>query len=274
MPVDPKKHYDQVTDAWKDFMGDNLHFGYFDTEDMELPKASERLIDKMLELCSVSSDTKILDVGCGIGGPAFYVHERCKCSIDGISTSERGIQLANESAKSRGYGNVRFKVADGLDNGFPDGHFDIAWVMESSHLMSDKKKLAQECHRVLKPGGVMVLCDVILLTNHREMLHFFAHIAKYVHLGVTFGHANRLTSLGAYTNFMVGAGFREVTAIDVSEPTIPTLRLWKQNAIRFGDRTSANFSRKDVEFFIKGCNILDEWFREGIFGYGMLRAVK
>ena len=32
MPVNAKSHYDHVTDAWKEFMGDNFHFGYFETE--------------------------------------------------------------------------------------------------------------------------------------------------------------------------------------------------------------------------------------------------
>jgi 2-polyprenyl-3-methyl-5-hydroxy-6-metoxy-1,4-benzoquinol methylase len=68
MPINAQDHYDQVTDAWKEFMGDNLHFGCFETEDMELPQATEMLIEKMLELCDIAKKTRILDVGCGIGG--------------------------------------------------------------------------------------------------------------------------------------------------------------------------------------------------------------
>jgi hypothetical protein len=40
MPTNAKDHYNHVTDSWKEFMGDNLHFGYFETEDMELPRAT------------------------------------------------------------------------------------------------------------------------------------------------------------------------------------------------------------------------------------------
>ena len=34
MPVDAGSHYDSVTDAWTEFMGENFHFGYFESDDM------------------------------------------------------------------------------------------------------------------------------------------------------------------------------------------------------------------------------------------------
>ncbi|MGQ9703209.1 MAG: SAM-dependent methyltransferase [Actinomycetota bacterium] len=103
MGVDSATHYDRVTDAWKEFMGHDLHFGYFESEEMELAEATDRLIDKMLELCDIHEETRMLDVGCGIGGPAFYIHERYGCEIHGISTSRRGIQLAREAALKRAW---------------------------------------------------------------------------------------------------------------------------------------------------------------------------
>jgi 27-O-demethylrifamycin SV methyltransferase len=161
MKIDVKTHYDHVTDAWKEFMGDNLHFGYFESEDIELPRATDMMIEKMLELCDITKDSRILDVGCGIGGPALYIYEKFSCTIDGISTSERGVQLANESSNKKGFHDVRFKVADSLDNGFSDKTFDIVWIMESSHLITDKKRLFQErpfwirCARGRKVGQTL-----------------------------------------------------------------------------------------------------------------------
>src|SRR4030042_5549423 len=124
LPMTPQKHYDYVTDSWQKFMGDNLHFGYFETPDMELSRATDMLIEKMLELCSVTKKSKILDVGCGIGKPAMYIHKKFRADITGISTSERGIQLANAASKEKGYdASVRFVVADGQKHGFPDNSF-------------------------------------------------------------------------------------------------------------------------------------------------------
>jgi 27-O-demethylrifamycin SV methyltransferase len=276
MPMDAKDHYNHVTDAWKEFMGEHLHFGYFETEDVDLSKAVEVMTDRMLGLCDISEKSRILDVGCGIGGPAFYIHEKYKCAIDGISTSQEGIDMANKTSEEKGYDNVKFKVADGLDNGFPDNSFDIVWVMESSHLMPDKWKLCKECFRVLKSSGTMVLCDLIRLTkypNYRVILYGLTHFKKFVRLSQAFGPA-QLISLGAYCDFLLDAGFNEVTVIDVSEKSAPTAKRWKENAIRFGESEFNTFSRDDVQAFIDGCDFLAGLFKKGLFGYGMLRAKK
>jgi len=276
MPVNAKDHYNRITDAWKVFMGDNLHFGYFETEDMELPQATDMLIEKMLELCDISPQSRILDVGCGIGGPALYIHEKFGCSIDGISTSERGVKLAAATAREKGYDNVRFKVADGLSNGFPDDTFDIVWIMEASHLILDKRGLLKECRRVLKPGGTFVLCDVtqrMLLPMHLGILHFLKHLKEYYQLRQTFGPAQVIT-LGNYCDLLIEAGFNRVTAIDVSEKTLPTMTRWKENALRYMRGQGKDFPKKVVETFIRGCAIDEEFMQQGLYGYGMVRAAK
>jgi 27-O-demethylrifamycin SV methyltransferase len=276
MPTSAKDHYNQVTDAWKEFMGDNFHFGYFETEDMELPQATEMLIEKMLELCHIDKNTRILDVGCGIGGPAFYICEKFACAIDGISTSERGVQSAATTSKEKGYHDVRFKVADGLSNGFPDSTFDIVWIMEASHLITDKRGLFQECYRVLKKDGTLVLCDIIqlmLLPMHRGLWHFVTHGKEYYQLMKTFGPAQVIT-LGTYCDRLIEAGFGEVTTIDISQHTIPTMRWWRDNALRYAGTETTASSQEYADRFTHGCEILEGFFTQGLFGYGMLRAEK
>jgi cyclopropane fatty-acyl-phospholipid synthase-like methyltransferase len=275
MPVDAKEHYEHVTDAWKYFMGDNLHFGYFETDDMELNQATDRLTDKMLELCDISKDTRILDVGCGIGTPAFYIHKKFKCAIDGISTSERGIELANMAAKEKGYDKkVKFTVADGLDNGFPDKTFDIIWVMESSHLMGDKNKLLKECSRVVKDDGTLVLCDLIMRASFkRQLLHAVQNRQNYKKLARAFGPGN-LNRLGFYADSCIKAGFREITVINVTKQASPTLTWWKNNALNFNYGQIEDFSRDDIAAFIAGCSVLHGFFEEGFAGYGIVKAIK
>ncbi len=276
MPVNAKDHYNRVTDAWKVFMGDNLHFGYFETEDMELPEATDLLIEKMLEFCDISPESRILDVGCGIGSPALYIHEKFGCAIDGISTSERGVHLAAAAARERGYDRVRFKVADGLDNGFPDETFDIVWIMEASHLIYDKRRLFRECRRVLEPGGTLVLCDITqleLLPIHRGLWRFFRHINEYYTLYKTFGPAQVL-SLGTYCDRLVEAGFDRVTALDISAKALPTMTRWKENALRYLENQGDSLPRKYVDLFIRGCAIDERYMQQGHFGYGIVKAVK
>ncbi|MBC7246740.1 MAG: methyltransferase domain-containing protein [Actinobacteria bacterium] len=276
MRVDAKSHYDHVTDSWKEFMGDNFHFGYFPTEDTELSRATDIMIEKMAGLCDISRDTRILDVGCGIGTPAFYLHEKYGCPIEGISTSERGIKLANEGAEQKGFQDVRFRVADGMDNGFPDRSFDLVWIMEAAHLILDKKKLFRECHRVLKDEGTLVMCDLVqhkLLSLPRGLAFFFTHMKKYYRLLRAFG-PGQLPTMGNYADAMVHAGFRDINILDITPHVLPTARRWRENAVRVRDEGEGAFPREDVETFIAGCEILDEFFRMGLFGYTIIRAKK
>jgi 27-O-demethylrifamycin SV methyltransferase len=276
MPINAQSHYNHVTDAWKEFMGDHLHFGYFETEDMDITRASETMIEKMLELCDISESTRILDVGCGIGGPAIYIHERFNCAIDGITTSERGVQIASATSEEKGYQDVRFKVADGINNGFPDNTFDIVWIMEATHLIADKRSLFKECFRVLKEGGTLVLCDLTQLAQlpmHKGLWHFISHGRQYYHLMRTWGPA-QVISLGTYCDRIIDAGFHEVTAIDITAKTLPTMRSWRENALRFKDREIRDFSKEDVDGFIYGCEIVDSFYKTGLYGYGMIRAIK
>ena len=64
------------------------------------------------------------------------------------------------------------------------------------------------------------------------------------------------------------------SVIDISEKTIPTLKWWRENAIRFRDSEIRSFSKKDVDNFIHGCEYLEGFFKKGLFGYGVLGAVK
>ncbi len=179
-----RTHYNHVTDAWKEFMGNNLHFGYFEKEGVTLADATDSLIDKLISLCKVNENSRILDVGCGIGNPAFYLHERYRCKITGISTSERGVQLANVACKEKGYHDVEFLVADGCNNHLPSNTFDIVWIMESSHLMS-KKRLFRECYRVLKQHGILLICDLVILKMPpflEKIPRVFLFLHRYINL--------------------------------------------------------------------------------------------
>ena len=275
MPRTAGSHYDFVTDAWKEFMGDHFHFGYFETEDTELSRATEIMIEKMLELCDVSGGSRILDVGCGIGGPAFYIHEKFNCAIDGISTSERGVELASITSKEKGYHDVNFKVANGLSNGFPDSTFDIVWIMETSHLIPNRVALFRECSRVLKENGTIVLCDLVVLMRpiYRVLWHAARNAKKYVRNLRAWGPA-QLGYPGNYCDSLITAGFREVTFINITEKTLPTMKWWKNNALRYRDSKTNAFSKEDVQEFIYGCETVEELFNDGVLGYGIVRANK
>ena len=139
-------HYDQVTLAWIYLLGEDLHYGDFAGADEPLNVATARLTQRMAEAAALCPSLEVLDVGCGIGGPAVTLARRWGCRVTGITISEVGLELARRRAEEQGIADrVRFLHADGMDNGLPDASFDRAWVMESSHLMADRGALLAEC---------------------------------------------------------------------------------------------------------------------------------
>lgn len=268
-----RSHYNFVTDAWKFILGKNLHLGFFNGEKMNLQEATDALIEEMASLADFKADSSVLDVGCGIGEPAFFLHKKFGCSVVGISNSEKGVEEAQEESRSRGYeGKVTFKFADALKNGLPDESFDIIWLMESSHLMWNKLQLFRECYRVLKCGGVMLLCDVILKRNVK-FTDYFVHNTNRIVMQNVFGFG-RLSPLPWLKEKAVAAGFSDVTFRDISDEAFPSINYWRKNVTENEQEISKVFSENDSKKFLRGCDVMETLFRRNVIGYGLLKARK
>src|SRR5438105_5403092 len=160
---DPELHYDRVMPAWRLLLGRNLHYGYFTTMRENLDEATDELTRRVAKHARLGGGLEVLDVGCGDGQTSCFLAENFGCRIVGITTGKKGVTEARRLAHSRVLTHtVTFEHRDGMDNGFPDDSFDRVWVMQSSHFMLDKKRLLDECVRVLRPGGRFALSDIVL----------------------------------------------------------------------------------------------------------------
>lgn len=103
----------------------------------------------------------LLDVGCGIGGPARYVASRFGCRVTGIDLTPEFCEVAREVTRLAGLADrVSFEQANALAMPFPDGRFEGAYSMNVSMNIRDKAGFFREIHRVLKPGGWLVLSEI------------------------------------------------------------------------------------------------------------------
>ncbi len=268
-----KALYDSVTDAWVFVLGENFHYGYFKSEDVDLDSATTCLIDVLAEMAEIKSDYTVLDVGCGMGAPALYLYEKYKCAITGISISKRGVDLASAAAENRGCNDkVRFQVKDALDNGFPENKFDLVWQMESSHLIRDKKKLFIENSRVLKNRGILLLCDLILI-NELNIADLYRYRKELAILEKSFGKA-KMETLEYYDRELRPAGFSNIKTVDISQWVRPTLRHWRTNMANRKSDILQYFSNEDFNSFLLSCDIIDTFLKDKILGYGLVRAEK
>jgi 27-O-demethylrifamycin SV methyltransferase len=266
-------HYDSVTDAWNFILGDNLHYGAFSADTSDLAEATDRLIWEMASFGELKPGMNILDVGCGIGNPAFLLREKLDCMITGITISERGVEIGNQRAEQRGLSQaIRFVQADALANGMADESFDFLWQMESSHLMHDKIGLFQENFRVLRPGGSIVLCDLILKRD-LSVTDIYNLRDELATLESAFGKA-KMATVPFYHECMTAAGFQAIESLDISDSVKPTLRAWKENVALNLERIEALLEPQAIDDFLKTCDILEQFFDQNLLGYSLIRAHK
>jgi tocopherol O-methyltransferase len=188
--------YDASSGLWEQVWGEHMHHGYYGADGNLKKERRQAQIDLIEELLfwarvptagALSEPYRILDVGCGIGGSTLYLTEKFgsisqnnfksddgvepefsrspkpnqagdRVRATGITLSPVQANRAKERAKIAGLeSNVNFLVADALNMPFPDESFDLVWSLESGEHMPDKIKFLQECCRVLKPGGTLIL---------------------------------------------------------------------------------------------------------------------
>jgi len=100
------------------------------------------------------ADDAILDIGCGLGGPARYVAHAHGSRVTGIDLTPAYCEAAEALSKAaRLDGQVTIKCASATDLPFDDASFDAAFSQNVAMNIADKAAYFGEALRVLKPGG-------------------------------------------------------------------------------------------------------------------------
>ena len=107
-------------------------------------------------------DDHVLDVGCGIGGATRYIASTVGCRVTGIDLTPGYIEAAEDLARRTGLADrVSYRVASALAMPFGDGAFDAAITLHAAMNIKDRAGLYREVARVLKPGAVLCIYDVM-----------------------------------------------------------------------------------------------------------------
>lgn len=113
------------------------------------------------------TNLKVLDVGCGLGGPARMLADEFNCTVSGIDMSHDFIDAANKlSALVKTNGFTEFVQGDALDLPYSDNSFDVVWTQHVQMNIEDKAKFYREIDRVLKPGGSFIYYDIFRMGDN------------------------------------------------------------------------------------------------------------
>jgi MPBQ/MSBQ methyltransferase len=143
--------------------GDHVHLGHYGNPPgpRDFRAAKTAFVHELVRwsgLDQLPRGSRVLDVGCGIGGSARILARDYGFDVLGISISPAQIARAR-SLTPPDLSHCRFAVMDALAMDLADGSFDAVWSVEAGPHMPDKQRYADELLRVLRLGGRLAVAD-------------------------------------------------------------------------------------------------------------------
>jgi ubiquinone/menaquinone biosynthesis C-methylase UbiE len=117
---------------------------------------------ELAHLAGLWPGSRVLDVGCGLGGSVRYLADEHQCRATGIDLTREYVETARSLAERVGLAaKAQFIQASALDIPFAGGSFDVVWTEHTQMNIGDKSRFHSEVARVLKPGGRFVFHDIL-----------------------------------------------------------------------------------------------------------------
>lgn len=215
---------------------DFFNYGYWDASTQTQAQASANLMEKLLAYIPRHTGT-ILDVACGLGATTRHLLKTYPSeAIVGINISEKQLERARQNAPG-----CTFRLMDAVKLEFADATFDNMICVESAFHFNTRDRFFQEAYRVLKPGGFLVLSDILspqASGRAQDRLHRVA--------------ANYVSDPATYRQHLEAVGFSPVVVSDVTEPCWEgfkrSLSRWPKQEFQAGRLSRRDYWRARLGF--------------------------
>jgi cyclopropane-fatty-acyl-phospholipid synthase len=152
-------HYDIGNDLYRLFLDDDLQYScaYFTDPANSLEQAQADKKAHIAAKLHLKPGQRVLDIGCGWGGMALYLHKVAGVDVTGVTLSEEQLKVARQRAEEAGVSDhVRFEL---IDYRSLEGQFDrIVSVGMFEHVgAAHYEEFFGKCHELLTEDGVMLL---------------------------------------------------------------------------------------------------------------------
>jgi sarcosine/dimethylglycine N-methyltransferase len=253
---DIRKNYSQV--------GTNLIEQLYGDDFLSLSGAESS--DAMIAAAGIGPETRVLDVGCGVGGPALYLAEKTGCHIIGVDLMEWHAEEAASRAAERGLsGRTEFQAGDATALAFPDVSFDVVWSQDAWCHAPDKPMVIAEAARVVKPGGHIVFTDWVALGDMEP--DYLAAIQSAV-------SAPNFATPEEYRGWLEAQGCTVLHFEDISARFAARYRTMIANLNALEDQVSAQFSPRVFTIMQEKNTMILRAFEDGKVGGLQLAARK
>jgi arsenite methyltransferase len=160
-----------------------------------------------IALASLKEGEIVLDLGSGAGFDCFLAANKVgkNGKVIGIDMTPEMLEKARENATKGGYSNVEFRLGEIEYLPVADNSVDVIISNCVINLVPEKEKVFAEAFRVLKPGGRLMVSDIVLLKELPEII--MSSVAAYV--GCISGAIMR----DDYIEGIKKAGFQDVSIV-------------------------------------------------------------
>ena len=208
-------------------------------------------LERFANWLGLDAGSRLLDVGCGTGGPALRLAESTGGSVVGIDVLEEGIATATRLAGERGLDDrARFARVDAAARlPFDDQSFDAVISIDAMCHLPNRLDVLREWHRVASPGARVLYTDPTIVTG----LLTDAEIAARSAVGIYVFSAQSVNE-----DLIPRAGFELVRREDLTENMASMAGRWHDARAHFRAELVADEGEETfeaVQSFLSACHL-------------------
>ncbi|KAK9319451.1 S-adenosyl-L-methionine-dependent methyltransferase [Lipomyces orientalis] len=178
-----KHYYNLVTDFYEYGWGTSFHFSRFykgEAFKQSIARHEHYLALKM----GLTAGMKVLDVGCGVGGPAQEICRFTDCNVTGLNNNDYQVERANYYAKRLGLADkLNFVKGDFMQMDFEPETFDAVYAIEATVHAPVLEGVYGEIYKVLKPGGTFGVYEWVMTDKYDESIPLHREVCYGIEIG-------------------------------------------------------------------------------------------
>ncbi|PHH49621.1 Sterol 24-C-methyltransferase erg-4 [Ceratocystis fimbriata CBS 114723] len=218
-----RHYYNLATDLYEYGWGQSFHFCRFAYGE-PFRQAIARHEHYLAHSIGIKEGMKVLDVGCGVGGPAREIAKFTGCHVTGLNNNDYQIERATHYAQKEGLSKqLAIVKGDFMQMSFPDNSFDAVYAIEATCHAPTLEGVYSQIYRVLKPGGIFGVYEWLMTDEYDN--DNIAH--REIRLGIELGDGiSNMCKISEGVAAMKAAGFELLHHEDLADRDDPYPWYW------------------------------------------------